>query len=106
MLVEIYDCEKYYKVDKRGQMHKFTYGTAQNLTANAFKKEYTVTYNANGGSCSTATKSLTFGDSYGTLPTPTRTHYTFDGWYNGDYVLDAEDFVVATFELTKEVKVK
>ena len=24
-----------------------------------------------------------------------------DGWYNSDYVLDAEDFVVATFELTK-----
>ena len=29
-----------------------------------------------------------------------------DGWYNGDYVLDAEDFVVATFELTKEVNIK
>ena len=29
-----------------------------------------------------------------------------DGWHNGDYVLDAEDFVVATFELTKEVNVK
>ena len=29
-----------------------------------------------------------------------------DGWYNGDYVLDDEDFVVATFELTKEVNVK
>lgn len=22
-----------------------------------------------------------------------------DGWYAGDYVLDAEDFVIATFEL-------
>ena len=31
-----------------------TYGTAKNLTANTFKKQYTVTFDANGGSCTTA----------------------------------------------------
>ncbi|MBQ7045358.1 MAG: InlB B-repeat-containing protein [Clostridia bacterium] len=53
----------------------------QVLYAHWAPNQFTLTYNANGGSCSTATKSLTFGDSYGDLPIPTRTHYTFDGWY-------------------------
>ena len=42
---------------------------------------YTVTFNANGGSVSTSSKSVTYGSTYGTLPTPTRTGYTFNGWY-------------------------
>ena len=42
---------------------------------------YTVTYNNNGGSgCST--KSVTYGYTYGTLCTPTRTGYTFIRWKN------------------------
>ncbi len=42
---------------------------------------YTVTYNANGGSVSTTSKQVTYNSTYGTLPTPTRTGYTFSGWY-------------------------
>lgn len=42
---------------------------------------YTLTFNANGGSVSTTSKSITFGSTYGSLPTPTRDYYTFDGWY-------------------------
>lgn len=42
---------------------------------------YTVTFNANGGSVSLASKTVTYGDTYGELPTPTRTGYTFAGWY-------------------------
>lgn len=53
----------------------------QKLYAHWAPNQFTLTYDANGGSCSTATKALTFGDSFGTLPTPTRTHYTFEGWY-------------------------
>ncbi len=30
------------------------------------------------------TKAVTYGSSYGTLPTPTRTGYTFDGWYTAE----------------------
>lgn len=40
-----------------------------------------VTFNANGGSVSPTSQTVTFGSAYGTLPTPTRTNYTFDGWY-------------------------
>lgn len=45
------------------------------------RKSYTVTFNANGGSCSTSNKTVTQNSTYGTLPTPTKTGYTFDGWY-------------------------
>ena len=41
----------------------------------------TVTFDANGGTCSTASKSVTTQSTYGTLPTPTRTGYTFKGWF-------------------------
>lgn len=46
-------------------------------------KTYTVTFNANGGSVGTTSKIVTAGASYGSLPTPTRNGYTFDGWYTG-----------------------
>ena len=44
-------------------------------------KSYTVTLDANGGSCSKASMAATYGKAYGTLPTPTRTGYTFKGWW-------------------------
>ena len=42
---------------------------------------HSVTFDPNGGSCSPSSKTVTYGSAYGTLPTPTRTGYTFDGWY-------------------------
>jgi uncharacterized repeat protein (TIGR02543 family)/prepilin-type N-terminal cleavage/methylation domain-containing protein len=53
-------------------------------SATCTANKYTVTYNAN--SCGTASKtsaSITYGTSYGTLPTLTvKTGYRFDGWYS------------------------
>ena len=40
-----------------------------------------VVFNANGGTCDTASKTVTTGKTVGTLPTPTRNNYTFTGWY-------------------------
>ncbi len=42
---------------------------------------YTVTYDANTGSVSPASKKVTFDGTYGSLATPTKTGYTFAGWY-------------------------
>ena len=42
---------------------------------------YPVTFNPNGGTVGTKSKNVTIGSTYGTLPTPTRTGYSFDGWY-------------------------
>lgn len=42
---------------------------------------YTLTFNANGGTVSPETKTVTFDSKYGELPTPTRDGYKFEGWY-------------------------
>ena len=47
---------------------------------------YTITYNDNGGSgCSSSSKTVTYGSTYGNLCTPTRSGYIFAGWYNSSY---------------------
>ena len=38
-------------------------------------------FNANGGNVSLSNKFVTCGSAYGTLPAPTRSGYTFTGWY-------------------------
>ena len=42
---------------------------------------YTVNFDPNGGSVSVTSKTVTLGSNYGTLPTPTRSGYSFNGWY-------------------------
>lgn len=42
---------------------------------------FTVTFNPNGGSVSPTTKTVNYGSTYGTLPTPTLSRYNFLGWY-------------------------
>jgi uncharacterized repeat protein (TIGR02543 family) len=60
-----------------------TVTTASNHTLYAHwtAMEYTVYFDPNGGNISTISKKVTYGEAYGTLPTPTRTGYTFDGWF-------------------------
>ena len=63
--------------------------TAQNHTLDATwtANTYTVTFNANGGTVSPASKDVTYDGAYGTLPVPTKTGYTFAGWnLNGNAV--------------------
>lgn len=62
-----------------------------------------ITFNANGGSCSTANKNVTSGSTYGTLPTPTRSGYKFNGWYtaaSGGTKITASSTVSATSNQT------
>lgn len=47
----------------------------------AAETTYTVTFNANGGTCSVGTKSVSSSETIGTMPTPTRDGYVFAGWY-------------------------
>ena len=46
------------------------------------KAAYTVTFNSNGGS-SVSSQSYAAGATMSSLPTPTRSGYTFNGWYDG-----------------------
>ena len=43
--------------------------------------DYIITFDANGGSVSPSSKTVTYDSPYGDLPTPSRTGYAFDGWY-------------------------
>ena len=69
------------------------------LTASWTANTYTLTLNANGGSVSSNTLTVTYGQSY-TLPTPTRTGYTFNGWY-----LDGSLFTNGTWSYTNNASI-
>ena len=43
--------------------------------------QYTITWNANGGSVTPASSTYTYDGEPITLPTPTRAGYTFNGWF-------------------------
>ncbi len=55
---------------------------------------YTVTFDANGGSVSTSSKTVTVGDTYGPLPTPTWSGHTFRGW-NGKNKINVAKSLIA-----------
>ncbi len=60
----------------------FTMGDADaTVTANWNAATYSVTFNANGGAVSTASKTVTYDSTYGALPEPTYNTYTFLGWF-------------------------
>lgn len=62
------------------------------LTAKWEANTYTVTFdpNADDATVSQTSKEVTFDAPYGDLPTPTRAHHTFKGWYLGtDKVTEA-----------------
>ena len=59
-------------------------GKTITLYAQWVANAYTVTFDANGGTVGTSSKTVTFGETYGTLPTPARTGYTFMGWKYGN----------------------
>lgn len=51
------------------------------LYAQWTKNKYTLYFNANGGACTTSSRSIYYNDTYGTLPTAAKSGYTFLGWY-------------------------
>lgn len=51
------------------------------LYAQWTKNKYSLYFNANGGSCTTSSRTVYYNDTYGTLPTAAKSGYTFLGWY-------------------------
>lgn len=70
------------------------------ITATYTANDYTVNFNANGGSVSPTSKTVTYDETYGTLPTPTRSGYNFDGWFTsssgGSEVTASNDYTTAS----------
>ena len=45
-------------------------------------KKYTVVFDANGGDVTPKSKEVSYGETYGELPVPTRDGYDFAGWFD------------------------
>ncbi|MGN1162914.1 MAG: leucine-rich repeat protein, partial [Christensenellales bacterium] len=69
-----------------------TQGSVVDLYAKWTANTYTATFNANGGTVSPTTKSVTYNSAYGSLPTPTRAGYTFVCWTNS--LFNMADYLV------------
>lgn len=73
------------------------------LYAHWTAKKYTVTFDANGGTVEPKTQTVTYGSTYGELPTPTRKGYTFVGWFtnpNGGTQVKADAEVTTAADRT------
>ena len=71
----------------------------KHLVAHWKGNPHTVTLNANGGSVSTGSYGVVFGDNY-TLPIPVKTGYSFNGWFNG-----STNYSSGTWKLDKDLSV-
>ena len=79
-----YDFDGWYAGNtKYTSIPKGTYGNLT-LTAKWTSKEYTVTYNADGGSVTPSSQKYKTDTGLSSLPNATKTGYTFSGWYNGN----------------------
>lgn len=74
------DITKYFGVWIAGN-YGSRYSNRARATCTVTPASYLVTFDPNGGRVSPASTAVTIGKKYGTLPTPTRTGYDFDGWY-------------------------
>lgn len=77
----------------------WTAGTDKVMYAKFTNIAPTVTFDAQGGSVSPSSKVVYYKNSYGTLPTPTRTGYVFAGWTKtkgGGATVDSSTTVTAT----------
>ena len=64
------------------------------LYAHWSANQYTVSFDNNDGSSTISEKNVVYDNNYGELPVPTRTGYTFIGWYTT--YTDAENAVLIT----------
>lgn len=75
-----------------GCTSKFTFGALSADTTVYAKwtaNKVNVTLNANGGTCDKDSVAVTYDGTYGKLPEPVMTGYTFKGWFDGDTKIEA-----------------
>ena len=62
---------------------------------------YTVTFDSNGGS-TVSSRTYTSGDALGSLPSPTRSNYTFNGWSSGGSSVSSSTVVTSNMTLVAQ----
>lgn len=65
---------RYCKIYRAGNYENVVDGSKDDV------RQYTITFDPNGGSVSPSSKTLTMGTALTNMPTPTRNGYTFQGW--------------------------
>ena len=77
--------------------YDFNVPITKNITISAkwSPNDYKVTFDPNGGNCDVVYQFYTMGKEY-TLPTPTRSHFNFLGWYKNDIKIESSKWNVAS----------
>ena len=78
-------------------------GDTYTFTTKGPKSDFKVYFDANGGSVSTASKTVYSGDVFGVLPDPVRDGYDFQGWYtspSGGNIVSANTNVYLSNDIT------
>lgn len=84
--------------------YQFTMPAAnKTLVAKFTSASYNVIFDSAGGTSCNA-KSVTYNTAYGTLPTPTKTGYTFLGWYIGNTKIESTTVMTQTAAHTLTAK--
>lgn len=70
------------------------------VNATWIANQYTVTFQANGGSCSETTRKVAYNTAVGNLPTATRTGYKLSGWSVNGVMVNAGMLITGDVILT------
>ncbi|MGM9524455.1 MAG: InlB B-repeat-containing protein [Faecousia sp.] len=71
----------------------FSTGCDQTVYAHWTPNTFTLYFDTTGGTCSESSKAMSYGESIGALPIPTRDYYNFLGWFLDDATQVSEDTV-------------
>ena len=75
----------YGTIDGLSLINQFDKSAIRSINETEYKRylqdKIIVSFDANGGSVSSTSKEVSFGDLYYSLPTATKQYYVFDGWY-------------------------
>lgn len=78
-------------------IHKGSIGD-KTFKANWVSNSYKVSLNANGGVVNEDYIMISYNSLYGTIPTPTRVGYTFEGWYYNDTLITEDSIQDKEFD--------
>ena len=78
-----YTFQGWYTAKNGGTRYDFDKAVTGDITLYAHwtVNSYTLTFDGNGGKPTETSRTVAYGSPYGTMPTATRTGYTFEGWY-------------------------
>ena len=87
-------------------VHAYNYFVGYDSNTVSFtakESTYTISFNANNGSCPTTNKTVTYNSAYGDLPIATRSGYDFLGWFTaeaGGTMITSDSIVTITSNQT------